>query len=99
MGSVAIFARARPSRSSGPRGTRALPIDGFFQGYRRTARADDELITAVTLPRDPARRDEDHGFGVALVAPAGGKEVEAVDVLQQCRIPCAFHAWRMRGDC
>ena len=41
----------------GPRGTRALPIDGFFQGYRRTARADDELITAVTLPRDPARRD------------------------------------------
>jgi len=41
----------------GPGGTRALPIERYFEGYRRTARADDELITAITLPRDPARRD------------------------------------------
>lgn len=41
----------------GPGGSRALPIGSYFEGYRRTTRADDELITAVTLPRDPARRD------------------------------------------
>lgn len=38
----------------GPRGSRALPIDGFFLDYRKTARASDELITAVEVPLDAA---------------------------------------------
>lgn len=35
----------------GPQGARALPIDGYFLDYRKTARAPDELVEAVTLPR------------------------------------------------
>ncbi len=35
----------------GPRGARTLAIDGFFHAYRKTARADDELVVALTLPR------------------------------------------------
>jgi CO/xanthine dehydrogenase FAD-binding subunit len=31
---------------------RAIPIDGFFTGYRRTALAPDELIVAVRVPLD-----------------------------------------------
>jgi xanthine dehydrogenase small subunit len=38
----------------GPRGARTLPIDGYFLDYRRTARAEDELIRAVRLPRNTA---------------------------------------------
>jgi xanthine dehydrogenase molybdopterin binding subunit/xanthine dehydrogenase small subunit len=33
------------------RGTRVLPIDGFFTGYRTTALADDEVITRFFVPR------------------------------------------------
>jgi xanthine dehydrogenase small subunit len=35
----------------GPRGTRALSVDGFFTSYRKTQRADDELVLAVSIPR------------------------------------------------
>jgi xanthine dehydrogenase small subunit len=35
----------------GPRGARTLPAEGFFLDYRKTARADDELVVAVTFPR------------------------------------------------
>jgi xanthine dehydrogenase molybdopterin binding subunit/xanthine dehydrogenase small subunit len=33
------------------RGRRALPLDEFFTGYRRTALAADEVVTAVVIPR------------------------------------------------
>jgi xanthine dehydrogenase small subunit len=32
------------------RGTRSVSIDAFFQGYRQTARRDDELIVCVRIP-------------------------------------------------
>ena len=32
-------------------GTRELPLDGYFVGYRKTARAEDELITAIVIPK------------------------------------------------
>jgi xanthine dehydrogenase small subunit len=35
----------------GPDGARDLPAASFFLDYRKTARRDDELIVAVTLPR------------------------------------------------
>jgi xanthine dehydrogenase small subunit len=36
---------------AGPQGRRSLDADGFFLDYRRTARAEDELIVAVEIPR------------------------------------------------
>ena len=35
----------------GPNGARDVPTAEFFLDYRKTARAEDELIVAVTLPR------------------------------------------------
>jgi len=42
---------------AGPRGTRRVAVDDFVLGNRRTARAEDELLTAilVPLPQEPAR--------------------------------------------
>ena len=34
-----------------PRGTRDLPLEDFFLGYRRTALAADEVIRSLTLPK------------------------------------------------
>ncbi|MEZ5862836.1 MAG: xanthine dehydrogenase family protein subunit M [Geminicoccaceae bacterium] len=36
------------------RGTRELPLDRFLLGNRRTARAPDELVTHIVLPKPPA---------------------------------------------
>ncbi|MDQ1081392.1 xanthine dehydrogenase small subunit [Pseudoroseomonas cervicalis] len=38
---------------SAARGARSLPVAEFLTGYRRTALAPDELITAIELPRPP----------------------------------------------
>lgn len=40
---------------AGPNGTRDVPIDGYFLDYRKTARAADELIVAITLPKPDDR--------------------------------------------
>lgn len=40
---------------AGPRGERAIPVAGFFTAYRRTLRAPDEIIVAVTIPRRDAQ--------------------------------------------
>ena len=37
------------------RGPRYLPLDAFILGNRRTARADDELVTAIRIPAKAAR--------------------------------------------
>lgn len=42
---------------AGPEGSRTLPLDAFFTGYRETALAADELILAVDIPFTP-----DNGF-------------------------------------
>lgn len=39
---------------TGRRGTRTLPLHGFFTGYKTTPMAADEFISAVRLPRGPA---------------------------------------------
>lgn len=39
----------------GPGGRRELGLDGFFLAYRKTARAADEIITAITIPRRTAQ--------------------------------------------
>ncbi len=38
----------------GPGGIRSVVVDHYFLDYRKTARADDELIVAVSIPRRPA---------------------------------------------
>jgi len=35
------------------RGKRRVPIDAFFTGYRKTVRARDEIVTAITWPHPP----------------------------------------------
>jgi len=37
----------------GPGGSRTLPLDGYFTGYRTTLRDAHELIVSITLPRRP----------------------------------------------
>ncbi len=39
---------------AGPSGHREIAADAYFLGYRKTARADDELIVAVRIPRSTA---------------------------------------------
>lgn len=39
---------------AGPSGTRSMALDAFFTGYRKTALAPDELISAVEIPFTPA---------------------------------------------
>jgi len=41
----------------GPQGPRSVDADGFFLDYRRTARAPDELIVAVEIPRRAGLRN------------------------------------------
>jgi aerobic carbon-monoxide dehydrogenase medium subunit len=36
-----------------PRGTRTVPLDGFLQGVYTTDLAEDEILTAITLPAAP----------------------------------------------
>ena len=40
---------------AGPRGRRTLPLDQFFTGLGRTARAPDELVVALRLPQTNGR--------------------------------------------
>lgn len=37
------------------RGERVIPLDGFHQGYQKTALAQDELLTEIRLPAPPER--------------------------------------------
>ncbi|MFT3807492.1 xanthine dehydrogenase small subunit [Arenimonas sp.] len=47
----------------GPRGARSVPAADFFLDYRRTARADDELVMAVDMQSPGSRRNA--GYKVA----------------------------------
>lgn len=47
-----------------PEGTRSIPWDRFFTGVKRTSLREDELISAVVLPRDLPERHEFAKIGV-----------------------------------
>lgn len=49
-----VAAGAEVELASARGGTRWLPLDAFYLGYRRTARREDELLTEVRLPALPA---------------------------------------------
>ncbi|MEM7299527.1 MAG: FAD binding domain-containing protein [Pseudomonadota bacterium] len=44
---------AQVEMASAARGTRLLPLSAFIKGVRQTALADDELVTAITVPKLP----------------------------------------------
>ena len=50
---VLLALDARIELASAARGPRTVPIDAFFTGYRTTALAPDEIITAIELPTPP----------------------------------------------
>ena len=55
IGDLLPWLLARDARIGlrGPQGARELPADDFFLAYRKTARAPDELVTHVVVPRRP----------------------------------------------
>src|SRR5437762_6621465 len=56
----------------GPRGERRVPASEFFPAYRRTARADDELILRVRIPLPAGRQVRFRKVGTRR-APASSK--------------------------
>jgi CO/xanthine dehydrogenase FAD-binding subunit len=50
----ALFALDARLTLASLRGERWMPVDAFVRGYRSTARAPDELITRIAIPRRPA---------------------------------------------
>ena len=81
-----------------PRGRRELAIDAFVQGPWETARAADELLTAVTVPPWPSRTAATYvkfgvherptlGVAVALTPAADGARVGDARVVVGCVSP------------
>ena len=76
----------------GPGGERALPIDGYFLDYRKTARAPDELIASVTLPRRATRIDAAYKVAkrqtddISIVAAAFALERDAGGRIEHVRL-------------
>jgi carbon-monoxide dehydrogenase medium subunit len=68
----------------GPRGEREVPAEAFFTGYRRTARADDELVLRVRIPL-PAGRE-------VHFRKVGTRRAQAIS-----KVVLAL-AWRPDGD-
>ena len=89
---VLLALDARIELASAARGTRQVPIDAFFTGYRTTALAADEIITAIELPAPPPgsvlfaekiskRRDQDIStVAFACQIGLGGGEVSSLRV-------------------
>ena len=76
---------------AGPSGTRAIPIDRFFTGYRQTALGRGELITAISIPKPlpnpirfykvSKRRLDD----ISTIAAAMAIETDAAGVVRHAR--------------
>ena len=85
-------------------GTRTLPLDEYFVGYKRDVRRPDELITSVSWPRLPdssvntfyklARRKGDAitVTGVALTLSAAGGICTTVRIALGAVAPIVFRA-------
>ena len=73
-GSTALLALDAEVELTSVRGTRRLPLDKFFLGYRKTALASDEMITEVLLPTnyrsDWAKNGKRGAMNISVVAAA-----------------------------
>jgi xanthine dehydrogenase small subunit len=70
----------------GPRGARQVKADHYFTGYRQTAKAADEVIAAIRLPRLAAGQDLavyklskrfDQDISTVIAALRGGNQIRA----------------------
>jgi len=50
----ALLALGAEAHLRGPGGARVVPLDSFFEGYRKTALAPDEILEGVRIPPAPA---------------------------------------------
>ena len=73
-GSTALLALDAEVELTSVRGSRQLPLDKFFLGYRRTALAADEMITKVIVPTnyrsDWAKNGKRGAVNISIVAAA-----------------------------
>jgi len=76
----------------GPKGPRTVAAADYFLGYRKTARANDELVVAVDLPRVPGRVDAAYKVAkrqtddISLVAAAFALQRDAAGVVTHVRL-------------
>jgi xanthine dehydrogenase small subunit len=76
----------------GPAGERSLPIDSFFLDYRKTARAADEIITGVTIPRVPGTIDRSYKVAkrqtddISIVAASFALRLDAQQAVSHVRL-------------
>jgi CO/xanthine dehydrogenase FAD-binding subunit len=73
-GSTALLALDAELEITSVRGTRRLPLDKFFLGYRKTALAADEMITKIVVPTnyksDWAKNGKRGAMNISIVAAA-----------------------------
>ena len=73
-GSTALLALDAEIELSSVRGTRRLPLEKFFLGYRKTALAPDEMITKIIVPTnyksDWAKNGKRGAVNISVVAAA-----------------------------
>jgi CO/xanthine dehydrogenase FAD-binding subunit len=73
-GSTALLALDAEVELASVRGTRRLPLEKFFVGYRQTALAPDEMITRITVPAecrsDWAKNGKRGAMNISVVAAA-----------------------------
>ena len=73
-GSTALLALDAEVELTSVRGTRRLPLEKFFLGYRKTALATDELITKIIIPTsyktDWAKSGKRGAMNISIVAAA-----------------------------
>jgi len=74
-------------------GQRDVPLEAFFIGARQTVRRDDEVLTAVLVPKPPpgfgaayARFQLRDGNAIAVAAVAAGLTLDADGIVRDARI-------------
>ena len=87
-----LLALAATVVRAGPRGERRVAIDDYFTGYRRTLRADDELVVAVEIARRPNRIERSYKVAkrqtddISIVAAAFAIERDASRKITRARL-------------
>lgn len=76
---VLLALDAKVELQSAANGKRSLALEEFFQGVRRTARRNDELLTALILDRPG---DSEHGFYYKL----GKRKADAISIVSVAMI-------------
>jgi len=86
----AVLAAGATVHIQGPEGERTVPVEEFFHGMYANDVGDDEILTAVELPRRPAaggayakKPSQSSGYalvGVAVTLPVDGGELSEVRV-------------------